>query len=200
MSPHDYSQWGEQAIILRHFGHHRGIFLDIGAHAARENSNTRALADLGWSGVCVEPSPIPFAELVKTYQDREAITLVHALVDCEMGLCEFHDCGGDQLSTTSKTLRDRWLGEGYSHPWRKIYVPAITLWSLNRFGPFDFVNIDTEGMNPAILRHAFNALEDPKLVCVENDEPDGIEAAALEYGWRIVEKTHGNAFLEKRRP
>ena len=42
-----------------------GYFVDIGAHDGKDGSNTYALEKAGWSGICVEPSPIHQEALFK---------------------------------------------------------------------------------------------------------------------------------------
>ena len=56
----DYSQHGEQAIILDYFekqGIQQGRFLDIGANDGITFSNSYALVIRDWKGVAVEASP-----------------------------------------------------------------------------------------------------------------------------------------------
>ena len=63
-----YSQNLEQNYILEYFKDKRGTFIDIGANDGLTLSNTRALAELGWRGVFVEPSPKSFEMLKKNYE------------------------------------------------------------------------------------------------------------------------------------
>ena len=71
----------EEECILEHFkDKYMGEFLDIGAHDGVTASVTHALALKGWGGVCVEPSPGPFVELMKLYRNRRDIRLVNAAV------------------------------------------------------------------------------------------------------------------------
>lgn len=71
----DFSQNGEQAIILKYFGVAQiearggyvatqpGTVLDIGANDGVTLSNSRALVELGWNAVLVEPAEIAFRKL-----------------------------------------------------------------------------------------------------------------------------------------
>jgi len=58
-----YSQNNEEDVILNYFGSFVGTFLDCGANDGVTLSNTRALAERGWCGVLVEPSPKAYARL-----------------------------------------------------------------------------------------------------------------------------------------
>lgn len=53
-----YSQEGEDVILARMFEHQSpGFYVDIGAHHPRRFSNTRLLAEKGWTGINVDPLP-----------------------------------------------------------------------------------------------------------------------------------------------
>ena len=145
----DYSQWGEQPTILKILGLNPGRFLDIGAFAAKALSNTRALYELGWSGVMVEPSPGPLAGLIREYGNDDRVEVIGAAVGAINCLAHFY-VSDDAVSTTEQLNFDKWKGVGgfYGSYW----VPVITIPQiLNQFGPFDFVSIDTEGSSFMIL-------------------------------------------------
>src|ERR1700683_5262801 len=81
----DYSQYGEQAAILAAFAPtpKEGVvivqearFLDIGAYHPTDKSNTRALFELGWSGVMIEPAPGPMRSLLAEYGNEPRIALI----------------------------------------------------------------------------------------------------------------------------
>lgn len=61
----DYSQNGEQLQVLKYFGSQRGTVLDVGANDGVLLSNSRALIELGWSAVLVEPAETAFAKLME---------------------------------------------------------------------------------------------------------------------------------------
>lgn len=170
------SQYGEHEVILKHFAGrdpaaHR--FLDIGAFDGVTNSNTRPLADLGWSGVLVEPCPPAFCLLMRNYEANERMTLVNAaIVAYSPRLQVFHvnSANGDycdQVSTFSEDHRAKWG----AHPFRPILIHGVTWFDLleacdTEHASFDFVNIDVEGTNLEVFR-ALPFL--PEMVCVELD-------------------------------
>lgn len=177
------SQYGEHQFILDHFKNRDPAalrFLDVGAFDGVSNSNTKPLADLGWSGMCVEPSPPAFCWLMKTHALNRRVELVNAAVVAGAYLapmqrlrrfhCNTADAhSADQMSTLSTAHRDKWEG----HPFRDIWVPVIDWADIDqiRSGSFDFVNIDTEGTNLEV----FQAMPfRPEMVCVEADPPDQI--------------------------
>lgn len=189
----DYSQYGEQELILKGVGYnidtngapmlvmpheHVGRFLDIGAWNAKTFSNTRALYELGWSGVMVEPSPGPMHGLLKEYGNDPRITLIQAVctpVTVERLLC-MH-VTDDALSTTNRQVHKLWQERGGYMG--EILIPAIRIQALLRTsGPFDFVSIDAEGASVKLLFALFSFYERwqdirpewlPKCICVEHD-------------------------------
>jgi FkbM family methyltransferase len=178
----DTSQYEEAGFILDHFAGRDPAklrFLDVGAFDGQTNSNTKPLADLGWSGVCVEPSPPAFCRLMKTHAENPRVTLVCAAVGHE-STTWFH-CNSatgehcDQVSTFSDEHMKKWAG----FPFRSIVVSPMS-WKrlLASVDPhllaFDFVNIDVEGTNLEV----FESMPlRPEMVCVEADPRDKIESA-----------------------
>jgi len=179
------SQYGEHQFILDHFAGRDPAqlrFLDVGAFDGQTNSNTKPLADLGWSGVCVEPSPPAFCRLMKTYADNPRVTLVCGAVAGGNPSSAWFHCNSadgehcDQVSTFSEEHRDKWE----NHPFRAIVVNPMSWERLLASIPgnyFDFVNIDVEGTNLEV----FESMPlKPEMVCVEADPRDKIEEAVMD--------------------
>lgn len=187
-----YSQFEEQPAIIagcvREPHVANGKFLDIGAWHPTCFSNTRALYELGWSGVMIEPSPEPFLNLLKEYGKEPRITLVCAAVGWENGLAEIH-ASADGVSTIDAAHMDKWkdIG-GYVG---KFLTPTLT-WSdiFNRFGGFDFINIDAEGISADLFFKLMETECRPHCICLEHDgRMNEITERATAQGYRI---TYGN--------
>jgi Methyltransferase FkbM domain len=202
-----YSQFDEQEHILqalRDVVHADGSpfrFLDIGAWDPITFSNTRALVELGWSGVMIEPAPGPFLELLRCCtkcgvgvdvrarevygkrQQRECdkcgslrygfdlrFTLILGAVGTEAGFTRI--CATDDaLSTSNAKSLETWDKLGGFYGW--LLTPTITLEDIaNRFGGFDFVNIDVEGTSTELLLKMLQLGWQPKCICVETDGRD----------------------------
>ncbi len=106
-----HSQNDEESVILRLLSDvppPSGRLLDIGAFLPSLFSNSRALLDLGWSGVLVEPSPDPFNNLLKHYRDNQRVTLVNCAIAKTAELARFWDSGGDALSSASEDHLKKW--------------------------------------------------------------------------------------------
>ena len=108
-----YSQAQEERYLLEAFNGHPGLrFLDIGAFHATQLSNTRALFELGWSGVMIEPSPGPMRSLLAEYGNEKRITLIQAAeVGIEGGLASMW-ISEDAVSTSEPANYELWKEQG----------------------------------------------------------------------------------------
>lgn len=52
-----YSQAGQDEWVVETLGDRVGYFVDVGAYDGVQTSNTFALEQMGWDGVCIEASP-----------------------------------------------------------------------------------------------------------------------------------------------
>ena len=164
MSAH--SQYGEDKDILGFFGDHVGRFLDVGAHDGQTFSNTGQLAERGWSGVCVEPSPSIFRHLIENHKGRP-IELVNAAIAVESKLVRFWDNNGDAMSTLSQDHKAKWVG----YPFHDMWLKPITWDDLLSVlpGPYDFLNIDVEGINAEVALFAPLDAIGARMICLEDD-------------------------------
>lgn len=178
-----YSQYKEDLVILS-IAKETGRFLDIGAWHPTQFSNTRALYERGWGGVMIEPSPGPFLSLLREYGNDPRITLICAAVGFHHGLAELW-ATDDAVSTTETAQHEIWKEAGGYYG--KFLTPVITMGDIiNRFGAFDFVNIDTEGTSVDVL-HALLKVVKPQIICVEHDNRSvEAEVAAQEAGYRVA--------------
>jgi FkbM family methyltransferase len=163
-----FSQYDEEQYILEATAHiDKGRFLDIGAWHPECFSNTRALYLKGWSGVMVEPSPVPFANLLKEYGKDDRVKLVLAAVADDSPVL-FH-VSEDSVSTTDERNFEKWKDSAAFTG--LIYVATIPLDFLKDQSPFDFVNIDAEGLSGAFFAELLEEWESlPSCICVEHDD------------------------------
>lgn len=208
-----YSQFGEQEAILAAFkspypegseAKRRSLlersnrFLDIGCWDPITFSNTRALFELGWSGVMIEPAPGPMLELLRCctncavgVDEREHEVYGQRQDRCceKCGAVRYGSCDritiiqaavglvpslsqisvtDDALSTNDATSREKWDTAGGFYG--NIVVPFITLEQIAvQFGGFDFVNLDVEGQSAELFLRMLHIGILPTVVCVEHD-------------------------------
>ncbi len=150
----DFSQTGEQAAILGALGvsdsrsdYNSSRLLDIGAWHPLTFSNTRALWELGWSGIFIEPSPGPARTLVEEYGRSDRAIVIAAAVGVTSGLLEM-EVTDDAVSmaVTDQLRMETWQSSGGFYG--RLTVPVIALGDLfTRYGgDFEMVSIDTEGV------------------------------------------------------
>lgn len=203
-----YSQCGEQKYLLEYFKGKVGRFLDIGAYDGKTFSNTRALYELGWKGVCVEPSLMAFTQLQKLYKDNENIILVNKALSDKIEILDFYEgyeksSDGSIEGTLYSSLSERhvkfWKGEGVI--FRTIQVETID-WN-NLFDMvgtnFNFINIDIEGLSlGAMFRMPLPRLGDLKCLCIEHEYKfQELIQYALECGFYECKVTADNLLMMK---
>lgn len=181
----DYSQFGEQAAILAAFdtqpARYKGTAmedkfigrcLDIGAFHATDKSNSRALIELGWGGVLIEPSPGPLRGLVEEYghghyAEGHRVQVIGAAVGLEPGLITLH-VTDDAVTTSDIGNFQVWEDAGGFYG--MMLSPVITLEQIsNQFGGFDFVSIDAEGQSVELFLRMMELGWEPHCICVEHD-------------------------------
>lgn len=173
-----HSQNAEEEHILKYFGDFIGTFVSIGENDGVTFSNVRALANKGWRGIAVEPSPKAFARLKNLYKDRKDIYVYNYAIENHNGkailqesaaLCSAADVG--LVSTFHQHEKERFSRtvaydpvEVKTYRWKT----ALNRWA---FKEFDFVAIDAEGSDLDILKQI--DLDKTRLVIVEwNSKPE----------------------------
>ena len=172
-----YSQNNEEALILAHFNGRIGRFLDLGASNGISLSNTLALAERGWCGVCVEASPIVAAKLREAHRTRPSILCIEAAVIPSRLPPEpivLFDTGGEWINTVDPVLNASWNTASGRTP-AQVKVTALRIETLmdattGEFTGYDFVNIDVEGLSVEVLFDLWDVcLATPELICVEHE-------------------------------
>lgn len=201
-----HSQNDEERVILDYFsGAPKGRFLDVGAHDGVVLSNTRALYERGWTGALVEPSPAAFQGLMKNYTDcSEDIQLINVAVgtNANAGILRFYDSRGDFVSTFDEKHRAVWAassgGNRQGVKFQPIYVAAVPFGPLLTIfpGPYEFINLDVEGINYELFQELPLKTLGCKLVCVEyQDKRVEIEKLAADQGYKKIHTTSENLLL-----
>lgn len=168
-----YSQGQEQEVILNYFGNRKGFFVDIGANDGQTLSNVRALALLGWYGLCIEPEEIAFNRLHKLYKKNDKVTVLNGAASTEDGLKPFYASGehlkkGDigLLSSLNQSETKRWVNEKFHEQ----YVQCFTWKRIKEMcfiDKIEFLSIDAEGMDYEILKQI--DLNDVEVICIEHN-------------------------------
>lgn len=166
-----YSQNKEEEIILNHFKNFKGTFLDLGAYDGIDLSNTRALTELGWSGVCVEANPVIFFKLTDNLKDYNNVIAYKFAIGTENKtvMMQMND---SYYSTVKQSEVDRWRGAFKFESSEVQMLDFKSFLEFSKYKTFDFISIDCEGLDYEILAQI--NLDDVKckMVCVETNSKE----------------------------
>jgi FkbM family methyltransferase len=165
-----YSQEGEDMILHRIFADKpRGFYVDVGAHHPRRFSNTYFFYKRGWCGINIEPNPDAF----RLFQsDRARDTNLQLGVSNSKGRITYYQFDEPALNTfDSEIVNSRLANTQYKlkstsevdverlDQVLSNYLPAET--------QIDFLSIDVEGFDFAVLKSNDWERYRPKYVLVE---------------------------------
>jgi FkbM family methyltransferase len=176
----------------------KGRFLDIGAHDGLTFSSTRKLAELGWTGVYVEPDPFVLPVLELNTRDFEGMRILPVAIGTEAGKLPFYSSKGDMVGSLSVAHREKWKS---AVNFEEIQVDVITLDQLAaQVGTsFDFINLDVEGINWDIFCQFDWTIWTPKVVCIEYDnKKQEIQQKLEQHGYRLSYCSAENLVMVKQ--
>ncbi len=164
-----YSQCGEDILIaylleLIH-GFRPKKYLDIGANHPFHLSNTALFYEAGGQGVLVEPDP-DLAKLLRKKRPRDKVMQYGVHFTGEES-ADFFILDTPTLNTFSCYEMERYISMGH----KLINTLPITLKNINTIldmsGDLDFMNLDIEGLDKAILEMIDWKKYRPTCICVE---------------------------------
>ena len=190
-----YSQNNEQNIILDYFKNsYPSTFLDIGAYDGKDLSNTRALMELGWKGVCVEPHKTIFKKLEQNTKDFKGIYNINIGLSNHDGDLTFYE-NSTYYSTLSKADYQKWAAAGMDFVETKVKVESFnTFIEKCVIKKFDFISIDAEGVDLSILLQMNLTELCTKMICVEwnGQDFDSYNDYITYFGLRLIHKNAEN--------
>jgi FkbM family methyltransferase len=161
----------EDVLLSRFFaGQTTGTYIDVGGYHPRFGSVTWHFYQQGWSGVNVEPIP----ELFPAFRSERSrdINLNVGLSD-RAGDQRFYQVVGEEgLSTFVAEQADEYRGQGRTVTER--VLPVLTLADLcarHVKGTIDFISIDVEGHERAVLSGGDWQRWRPRVVVIEATRP-----------------------------
>jgi FkbM family methyltransferase len=187
-----YSANAEDVLLRRLFppGTKPGFYVDVGAAHPIWDSDTKALRDRGWRGINIEPQEDLLAELRRERLDD--VNLGVTLSDAP-GEMTFFEVEGTGLRTLDEHAAAR--AEAAGHRVKRRTVTVLTLAQVlaeNNAPPaFEFLKIDVEGLEQAVLAGNNWLRFRPRVVMIEATLPetpvrrqDGCRALLTGVGWR----------------
>jgi FkbM family methyltransferase len=164
-----YSQCGEDLLIayaleLIH-GPRPKKYLDVGANHPFHLSNTALLYAAGGQGILVEPDPY-FAKLLHHKRPRDKV-LQYGVHFSGEEKADFFLLDSPTLNTFSRQEMERYVSMGH----QLINTFPVDLKNINAIlemaGDLDFMNLDIEGLDKAILEMIDWKKYRPTCICVE---------------------------------
>lgn len=171
-----YAQNGEDLIVLKLWKERLGKtaalrYLDIGAHHPSDGNNTCLLYKKGMRGINIEPDPVLFEKFPE--ERPEDVNLNIGIGIHGNDEADFHIMDRKAHNTFSREMADEYVARNDSKLVKIVKVPLRTIQSvLDELGGKtpDFVSIDAEGLDVAILQSWDFARFKPAIFCVETDK------------------------------
>jgi FkbM family methyltransferase len=133
-----------------------GRFVEVGAYDGESFSNTSGLADLGWSGLYVEPVPSYARACARRHASNKGVLVANCAVGTEIGDVDIHL--GEGLSTALEEQVEVFQQIDWTrgfHKGDRVRVPQFPLEDLlaqARIEPaFDLLVVDVEGSEDAVF-------------------------------------------------
>lgn len=163
-----YAQNAEDAVLVRLFRDQPdGLWIDVGANHPVNDSVTKNLSEMGWSGINIEPVGPLFDELVR---DRPGEVNIRAGVSDRIGsMTFFRNDSNLDLSTFNAELAEAYRARGDAVV--EVDVPVTTLREIceEHVGDrrIDVLKIDAEGHELAVLRGHDFSRHPPRVLLAE---------------------------------
>jgi FkbM family methyltransferase len=195
-----YSQNNEEEYILRHFKGRTGNFLDCGAYNGIDLSNTRALMELGWDGICFEPNPDIFEKLAHNCMQFKNVLCYEMAIGEIDGTFEMQ-MNDTYYSTLKESEVQRWLNTDFKFKRHEVEVICFeTFMKTSPIKTFNFISIDCEGVDYEVLKQIDLDKVECEMVCVETN---GIETQKyIDYiskfnGFRVIHVNAENLIMAR---
>ena len=202
-----YSQEGEDMVLRRIFEKKKkGFYVDVGAHHPRRFSNTYFFYKRGWSGINIEPNP----DVIKVFKSMRVRDInIQIGVSDIPGRITYHQFYEPALNTfDSKIVKSR-LEETDFKLKTTCEVDVVRLDGLlDDHLPgntqIDFLTIDVEGLDFAVLKSNDWSRYRPKYVLVEALDvslEDAMSGELFEFmkvqQYKLLAKTYNTLFFQE---
>jgi FkbM family methyltransferase len=205
-----FAQQGEDLVassLLGAIGITKPSYMDIGAYDPIRSNNTYLFYRRGGRGLLVEPN-VALTDKLRRKRPGDAVLVAGIGID-DTPEADYYVLSDDQLNTFDKEQVERLTRETTTKLIKVVKMPLI---NINRvmaehFGSTapDYLSIDIEGLDFAVLKTLDFARFRPKVICAETlitatlrHNPDTL-ALMAEKGYELRGMTHPNAlFVDKR--
>ena len=206
-----YAQNFEDVMLARAFPGAQGFYVDVGANDPDIDSVSRAFYERGWSGINIEPLAAQYRRLVEL-RPRD-VNLKIAVGDTEGEIAFYAVKQWHGFSTTDPAIVAQHRADKLNIKEERVPVRRLAA-VFDEHAPgraIDFMKIDVEGTELAVLRGADLQRHRPKILVIEAkmpvtfamvDRPDEVPDRTEEYaaflgplGYRLAYHDGLNAFF-----
>lgn len=175
-----FSQFGEDLVIAEHLlglrRARKGIYVDAGCFDPFRYSNTRLLYLLGWRGINIDASPESIRRFAQHRPGDDNVCAALARDEQENEFLHTSSGAGSRLAVGANPLPATLSVSA------RVSVKTCSLSSVLSASPLgkeavDFLDIDCEGADLAVLQGFPLAEKRPVIICIESHLPD--EAAEV---------------------
>lgn len=171
-----FSQNGEDYLLWKFFApSEKGFYIDVGAFDGIHLSNSYIFDLAGWDGICIEANPFYYN---KCKENRPTSTCIQAACtdNTNDSSITFYTEELGLLSGTKKwdedEIKKRYENRGLTfNGFKEVTVPTVTLDSILQKMPsatdIDFISIDVEGSEMAVLHGLNISTYKPKIIVIE---------------------------------
>lgn len=195
-----YSQQGEDLIIDFIFnvkGIKTPFYLDIGANHPIQLSNTYYFYLKGNQGICIDPN-VDYTKSYKKMRPRD-LFLPIGVTSAENNTIPYYKMSWPEFNTFDKEQAEK-VQEKYKGKNDIIEVINHKVININEVlkthckQRIDFLNLDIEGLDLALLQNWDFSLQTPRVICVETKdlktgkEDEGINSFLISKGYTCLAK------------
>jgi FkbM family methyltransferase len=205
-----FAQFGEDLVatgLLGTIGIEKPTYMDVGAYEPIRSNNTYAFYRRGGRGLLVEPN-VALTDKLKRKRPGDTVLVAGIGID-DAPAADYYVLSDDELNTFDKDQAERLTRETTTKLLKVVKMPLV---NINRAmaehfsgAAPDFLSIDIEGLDFAVLKTLDFGRFRPKVVCVETlitatlkHNPDTL-ALLAEKGYELRGMTHANTLFVDRR-
>lgn len=158
----------------------KGFYVDVGANDPVQDSVTKFFYDRGWHGINIEPMPVMFKKIAEA---RPKDTNLNVGIAEKKGQLTLREVGmnrhGLSTFTPTKKIPD-YL------PYKEYAVPVMPLSeALKGVKHIDFMKIDVEGLEYAVLK-SYDWKVKPEVLVIEDNDTEKWLSIVTKNGYREV--------------
>jgi FkbM family methyltransferase len=179
-----YAQNREDLYLWALVGHRTpGFYVDVGCNHERLHSVTRLFYDRGWSGINIDANPLMEQEYAVRDRDQFVASGVGEVIG-QMVFRQFQRHDG--LSTFDDDVKALYVDQG--HRFTDVVMPVRPLAEILSNASVthvDFLKIDVEGLEAAVLKGLDLGVVRPAVIVVEASRLDQCNEILFPAGYRI---------------